>query len=90
LSPDKLGNGAGSSTHQKYNSEATMNETLGTRMITARTHLKQQEELSRAIALHKFQRRNEHRQQTKIAGSMIVLFALVIANAWAVVNGWGL
>jgi|GEM_PF-6750257 len=67
-----------------------MNSILGNRMITARTHLRQQEQLARSIAVHKFERQIERRRQSKIAGSMILLFALVIANTVAAVNGWGL
>jgi beta-lactamase regulating signal transducer with metallopeptidase domain len=67
-----------------------MNETTVSRMIAARTQLKKQEQLSRSIALHKYHRANERRRQNKIAGSMILLIALVIANAWAAAHGWGL
>jgi hypothetical protein len=67
-----------------------MNEHIGTRMMAAKTqHLKEQQS-ARSIALHKFNCATERRRQHKIAGSVIVLFALIIANAWAFKQGWGL
>jgi hypothetical protein len=96
IAAGKAGNGAGSSTHVGYaartifNSEAIMNETTVSRMIAARTQLKQEEQMIRSIALHKYHRGLERRRQNKIAGSMLVLIALVIANAWAAGIGWGL
>jgi flagellar biogenesis protein FliO len=67
-----------------------MNEIIGTRMITARMQLQQQEQLLRDIALHKLERRTERNKNRKIAVSMIMLLALIIANAWAFRQGWGL
>jgi ferric-dicitrate binding protein FerR (iron transport regulator) len=67
-----------------------MNNTLAERIIAARTQHLQEQKTARSIALHKFERSLERRRQNKIAGSMLVLLALIIANAWAAAQGWGL
>jgi hypothetical protein len=63
---------------------------IATRIIAARTRHLNEQKTARDIALHRFNRAIERRRQFKIAGSMVVLFALVIANAWAFKQSWGL
>jgi hypothetical protein len=73
-----------------HDSEANMTQEQKQRMITARMQRIEEQAMARSIALHKFHRGNERRRQNKIAGSMIALIALIIANAWAAKYGWGL
>jgi hypothetical protein len=67
-----------------------MNETLGTRMLNAKAQHLAQQNAARTAALQRFQHQAKRKTQHKITGSMIVLFALIIANVWAARYGWGL
>jgi uncharacterized membrane protein len=66
------------------------NNTLGARMMNAKSQHLAQQNAARAAALHRFNTQAKRQKQTQITGSMLLLFALILANVWAARYGWGL
>jgi hypothetical protein len=67
-----------------------MTSTTGSRMMDAKRQHIQQQNTARAAALHRFNNKTKREKNGRVAGTMILLLALIIANVWAARYGWGL